>query len=659
MKFIKIKILKGFVMKPNNSFSSILWSNRKYFVIKNSYRRFNSLAYFVIAFLFFLQVNAFSQEFFNYSKYLFDPPSTLSLNIEEINRTTGFVRVNGYVSGGPTYISWDWGDGNIENGWFPMTHTYADIFQNYILIVVANYVGGGKDTAEAIIRFVPPYISPITLSDTIAVHIPDNEDVLDTMGTRLFIPPASLTFFDDNFFPIIPRSTIEYVLTTAAKFQKDFVNDSLFLPYGKFEQYMFRDPTFGGAYSLWFTNPVSFGVGDPFMLGNIDYSSLFHEMGHNITLNTPPSFYYGDVIGGNANAIYSESMAQIFQHATGYEIVNNYDYYGLSEDLMIEIKQQVIRTIKIVRNGYDQYILNGNPFASWNDPSTPEDETMLTFLTIAYKFCEHAENAEEGYMIPLKRMMTLLQGLCPEWAAAYDPLNNTADADTFRATLMVRALSEAFQTDLKDEFRDLNFPLNDQIYNALPVELFSFTASIVGQKILLNWSTETEVSNYGFEIERAVVNTKSKKQDVEFGKIGFVEGSGNSNSPKDYSFKDEKPFGGSKFQYRLKQIDTDGQFAYSDIIEIEIVPVKFELFQNYPNPFNPKTVIIYQLPLSSDVTLKVYDLLGREVATLVDEYKPAGKYEAEFDASALPSGIYFYKLKAGEYTAVKKMILIK
>ena len=214
-------------------------------------------------------------------------------------------------------------------------------------------------------------------------------------------------------------------------------------------------------------NPVSFGVGDPFMLGNIDFSSLFHEMGHNFTLNTPANFYYGDVIGGNANAIYSESMAQIFQHATGYEIVNNYDYYGFSEDLMLEIKQQVIRTIKFVRDEYEQYILNGNPFASWNDPSTPEDETMTTFMTIAYKFCEHAENSGEGYLLPLQRMMTLLQGLCQEWADSYDHLNNNTAADEFRATLMVKALSEAFQTDLREEFRDLNFPVSDQIYNAL------------------------------------------------------------------------------------------------------------------------------------------------------------------------------------------------
>jgi len=650
-------------MKPNKSFHSMLRSNRKYFEMINCYRKLNSIAFLIMVFLLFLQTNALGQEFFNYSKYLFDPPSSLSLNIEEINRTTGYVRVNGFVSGGPMYISWDWGDGSSENGWFPMTHTYADISQNYILIVVANYAGGFEDTAETIIRFVPPSIAPITLSDTIAVHIPENEDVLDTMGTRLFIPPENLTFFDDNFFPIIPRSTIEYVLTTAAKFQKDFVNNSLFLPYGKFEQYMFRDPTFGGAYSLWFTNPVSFGVGDPFMLGNIDYSSLFHEMGHNITLNTPPSFYYGDVIGGNANAIYSESMAQIFQHATGYEVVNNYDYYGLSEDLMLEIKQQVIRTIKIVRDGYDEYIFEDKPFASWNDPSTPEDETMLTFLTIAYKFCEHAENSGEGYMIPLKRMMTLLQGLCPEWANMYDHLNNNTEADEFRATLMVKALSEAFQLDLREEFRDLNFPVSDQIFNALPVELSSFTASIVGQKILLNWRTETEVSNYGFEIERAVLNSTSQNQNNEFIKIGFVEGCGNSNSPKTYSFTDEKPFGGGKFHYRLKQIDTDGQFEYSDIVEVEIVPAKFELFQNYPNPFNPSTKISWQSPIGSWQTLKIYDVLGNEVVTLVNEYKPAGSYEVEFQSAVgspqLVSGIYFYQLKAGGFVQTKKMMQLK
>ncbi|MCU0344913.1 MAG: T9SS type A sorting domain-containing protein, partial [Ignavibacterium sp.] len=210
-------------------------------------------------------------------------------------------------------------------------------------------------------------------------------------------------------------------------------------------------------------------------------------------------------------------------------------------------------------------------------------------------------------------------------------------------------------------FSDFTLARNEA---ALPVELSSFTASIVGQKILLNWRTETEVSNYGFEIERAVTNTKVKKHGVEFSKIGFVEGNGNSNSPKNYSFTDDKPFGGRIFQYRLKQIDTDGQFEYSDIVEVEVVTAKFELFQNYPNPFNPSTVISYQLPVSGNVILKIYDVLGNKVATLVDEYKTAGSYEVEFNVAQvsrpeISSGIYFYKLSAGSFSQTKKMILLK
>jgi hypothetical protein len=581
--------------------------------------------------------------------------------VDSLNINSGFVRVNGYDSQ-PLAMPfvWHWGDGTNESGWFPMIHIYDVVSQNYILKVVANYLDGGKDTAEALIRFVPPSISPITLSDTIAVHIPDNREVLDTLGTRLYQPPEVLTFFDDDFFSNIPRSTLEYILTVAAKYQKDFVNNNLFLPYDKFEQYMFRDSTAGGAYSLWFTNPVTFGVGDGFMSSSIDYSSLFHEMGHNTTLNTPAEFYYGDVIGGNANAIYSESMAQIFQHATGYEIVNNYDYYGLSEDLMIAIKQEVIRTIKFVRYGYEQYILNGKQFASWNNPLTPDDETMLTFLTIAYKFCEHAEIAEQGYLLPLMRMMTCLQGLCPEWAVSYNPSNNTAEADSFRATLMVRALSDAFQTDLKDEFRNLNFPVSDQIYSALPVELKSFTASITGlNKVQLDWRTETEINNFGFDIERAKLNSQSGIHNLKFLKIGFINGNGNSNSPKNYSFTDEKLFGGRKFLYRLKQIDTDGKYKYSEIVEVEIMPDKFELFQNYPNPFNPSTKIKYSVPQSSNIVIKVSDILGNEIETLVNEEKPIGTYELTWNAASLSSGIYFYQLQAGEFMQTRKMILLK
>ncbi|MBK9097162.1 MAG: T9SS type A sorting domain-containing protein [bacterium] len=175
---------------------------------------------------------------------------------------------------------------------------------------------------------------------------------------------------------------------------------------------------------------------------------------------------------------------------------------------------------------------------------------------------------------------------------------------------------------------------------------------LLADKVEINWTTESEVNNYGFDLERKV-NVSS------WIKLGFVSGNGNSNTPKTYSFIDNSLLGGSKFYYRLKQIDTDGSFEYSDIVSVEFLPQKFSLEQNYPNPFNPTTKIRWQSPVGSHQTLKIYDVLGNEVSTLVDEYLPAGSYETEFNADGLSSGIYFYKLQAGSFVETKKMILIK
>ncbi len=193
----------------------------------------------------------------------------------------------------------------------------------------------------------------------------------------------------------------------------------------------------------------------------------------------------------------------------------------------------------------------------------------------------------------------------------------------------------------------------------LPVELKSFTASVAEGKIALNWQTATEVNNYGFEIERMLMGEESQWE-----KIGFVEGAGNSNSPKQYSFIDNKPATSTPLGYRLKQIDNDGKFIYSKEITVELssVPEEFSLSQNYPNPFNPTTTIKYSVPVTlSPVTLslKVFNLLGQEVATLVNQKQPAGNYKVKFDASQLSSGVYLYKIQAGEYSAVKKLILMK
>jgi Secretion system C-terminal sorting domain len=192
---------------------------------------------------------------------------------------------------------------------------------------------------------------------------------------------------------------------------------------------------------------------------------------------------------------------------------------------------------------------------------------------------------------------------------------------------------------------------------ALPVELTSFTAGVAGNKVNLNWQTATEVNNYGFEIER---NQSISQSEDNWIKIGFVEGNGTSNSPKKYSYADNSSLTSGKYYYRLKQIDNDGSFKYSKTAEVSITqPEKFALEQNYPNPFNPETTIKYALPYNSFVTLKVYDVLGAEIASLVNEEQTGGEHTITFKANNLSSGIYFYSLITANYKETKKMLLTK
>jgi photosystem II stability/assembly factor-like uncharacterized protein len=187
--------------------------------------------------------------------------------------------------------------------------------------------------------------------------------------------------------------------------------------------------------------------------------------------------------------------------------------------------------------------------------------------------------------------------------------------------------------------------------NPLPVELSSFTAVNKNNQIILKWRTETESNNYGFEIERKISD--------EWEKLSFIQGSGNSSSPKEYLFTDKSLIGGNKFQYRLKQIDFSGNFNYSKIIEADVVPDEFTLYQNYPNPFNPTTKIRYQIPHQSKVVIKIYNLLGSEVMELLNDQKEAGSYEVEFNGENLSSGTYIYQIIADNFNKTMKMVLLK
>jgi hypothetical protein len=187
----------------------------------------------------------------------------------------------------------------------------------------------------------------------------------------------------------------------------------------------------------------------------------------------------------------------------------------------------------------------------------------------------------------------------------------------------------------------------------VPVELTSFTANVVSGKVNLNWQTATETNNSGFNVERKSFDAH------DWNTLSFINGNGTTTEPQSYSFVDENVAAG-KYLYRLKQVDFNGMFEYSNEIETIInAPDKFSLNQNYPNPFNPSTTIEFQLPKETFVTLKVYNILGKEVASLVNEQKAAGVHKINFDASVLPSGLYIYKISTGNFEQTRKMLLLK
>ncbi len=192
--------------------------------------------------------------------------------------------------------------------------------------------------------------------------------------------------------------------------------------------------------------------------------------------------------------------------------------------------------------------------------------------------------------------------------------------------------------------------------NTLPVELVSFNSIVKNNIVTLMWETATEINNLGFEVERRVAKSHLNS---EWTKIGFREGNGTSNSQKKYSFNDQLTTNGI-IEYRLKQIDKNGVIEYSKSITVQVsVPQQIALNQNYPNPFNPSTEISFTIPTTGEVHLSVYDITGKEVASLINGNLISGKHSIRFNGDALSSGIYFYTLRAENYSETKKMILMK
>ena len=194
--------------------------------------------------------------------------------------------------------------------------------------------------------------------------------------------------------------------------------------------------------------------------------------------------------------------------------------------------------------------------------------------------------------------------------------------------------------------------------NPLPVELATFISSVSGRNVSLVWNTSAELNNSGFDIERAIDNGQLTIN--SWSKIGNIIGYGTTNEPKDYSYTDKNLESG-KYKYRLKQIDFNGNFEYFELAEVVSIgiPDKYDLSQNYPNPFNPITTINYDLPVDGIVIIKIYDIIGREMKTLVNEMKTAGYHKIQLNAADLSSGVYFYRMTSGDFAAVKKFVVLK
>ena len=281
-----------------------------------------------------------------------------------------------------------------------------------------------------------------------------------------------------------------------------------------------------------------------------------------------------------------------------------------------------------------------------------------------YYFVQHGSNWEVGFQAKQTQTNTVFFKMPIEIKISF-----TSGPDT-TIRVMNDANNQLFNFMFTRQPSSVQFDPNNQIVlkNAtlqqippVPVELTSLTASANGSIVVLKWTTATELNNRGFEIERSLTPTPSRREGaIEWVKVGFVQGIGTSTHKKDYSYVDAVTEYG-KYAYRLKQIDFDGTFSYSEEVYVEagLKPESFTLEQNYPNPFNPTTFIKFNLPQASKINLSVYNSLGELVNVIAYGEYEAGVYERVFNASSLASGIYIYVLKTDNVVLNQKMVLAK
>ncbi|MHC4180900.1 MAG: hypothetical protein ACYSWU_25655, partial [Planctomycetota bacterium] len=308
-------------------------------------------------------------ERFSFTPHLALSPPARTLNVGPVVIDGRTVQVNGGDSAQPAKpFLIDWGDGKQTESWFPTAHTYARPDRNFVIKVTATY-RQGTDTARADVRFAPDrYEFKRDRAIPRRVFIPRTDIALGSTMPGYKPPPGTSCFRDDEITPI-PRDVIQYLLDVGHHIQLELCNRNVTAKAAE-RQVLLKQAAGGGA-SLWFTDPVSFVCHPAYLAGSVDLSSLLHELAHNLTLNSPARYRFGGKTDGPMNTIVSETLAQIFQHATIHTILNANGHFGLSDDVCRRLEQNGIASTGVVREAYRRHLAAPSRYTTYNDHATP------------------------------------------------------------------------------------------------------------------------------------------------------------------------------------------------------------------------------------------------------------------------------------------------
>lgn len=383
-----------------------------------------------------------------------DLERSLSLALPAVEGASVFL--DGGDSRCPTTpFTFEWGDGSRDESFFPARHTYAGDGGRYTVRVTAHYADGSSDTVATAVVLVPALAFERRVPSAVRLLLPDTPE-----GVAPAIAPdvPRLGAFAPEAFTTVPPATIEYVLDVAHAIQMDLCNRDV-APRAATHQVVARADD-GYGCSLWFLEPSVTSCVTQMVAPVPDWSSLFHESGHNLTLNSPAAYHLGGKTDGEMSAFMSESLAQILAHVTAALLRDDAEWYGISPDLADAVAASAFHTASgALTNCSRDYLRGGMRFCSHDSPDTPNDETLPTFMVFAREFLLLADGAGD-YRLPTKRLMASIETWCAEDTVRWQQPDN----ESFRATFMVAACSHALGRDLRDHFRALGFPISDAVY---------------------------------------------------------------------------------------------------------------------------------------------------------------------------------------------------